>query len=140
MQQVAGDVILNDAAEKMWALEIKVEREQRTGNVFLETWSNKNLEDRQSYASRGSTMGWMYTEIADILMYYFLDTDYVYIFNFWKLKRWAFCGDNPRIFDFPEKPQSRYSQLNDTWGRCVRTRAVLHKELYPTPVRVRVLS
>ena len=119
LQQVTGDAIFN-ADDRMWSVEIKAEK-KHTGNLFLETWSNRNLEDRNSHASRGMNPGWMCKIRADLLWYYFLDVDKLYIFDFFKLKRWAYgCGDKkPRLFDFPEKRQEAYDQLNDTLGRVV---------------------
>ena len=64
-----------------------------------------------------ATLGWMYTLNADLLLYHFVKDDRLYKIPFQKLKRWAF--HDRRIFDFPERRQSKYSQLNDTWGRCV---------------------
>ena len=38
-----------------------------------------------------------------------------------RLQHWAFGIDGRpgRIYDFPERPQRRYAQLNDAWGRIV---------------------
>ena len=103
----------------MRSLEIKVERHW-TGNLFLETWSNLNLADRDSHYERGSTPGWLVTSRADLLLTYFLDNDDLVTVPFLRLKRWAFSsGPQGGVYAWPEKPQGRYGQLNDTWGRCV---------------------
>ncbi len=103
----------------MRSLEIKVERHW-TGNLFLETWSNLNLADRDSHYERGSTPGWLVTSRADLLLTYFLDTDDLVAVPLLRLKRWAF-GSGPQggVYAWPEKPQGRYGQMNDTWRRSV---------------------
>ena len=119
LQRCYGDVFMNTDADTLRGLEIKVERHW-TGNLFLETWSNRNLEDRDSHHERGSTPGWMVTSRADLLLFYFLDTDDLVSVPMLRLKRWAF-GSGPQggAYAWPEKQQGRYGQPNDTWGRCV---------------------
>ncbi len=119
LQRSFGDVFMNMDADTLRGLEIKVERHW-TGNLFLETWSNRNLEDRASHHERGSTPGWLVTSRADLLLFYFLDTDDLITVSMLRLKRWAF-GSGPQggVYAWPEKQQFRYGQRNDTWGRCV---------------------
>lgn len=124
LQESVGDVLVNIGDdEKLFAIELKAER-RHTGNLFLETWSNKNLNTRNSHAERGGNPGWMWKIRADILLYYFLDTDLLYSIDVLHLKRWAFGymreGErvDGRLYDFEEK-LVRCDQLNDTWGRCV---------------------
>jgi hypothetical protein len=116
LQATVGDVLMNRNGN-VYGLEVKVEQ-VRTGNFFLETWSNKKFEPRKQ--------GWMYTLLADIFWYYFLDADELYSMDFRRLWRWAFEQPSRvigsglgRLFDFPEKPQRKVEQLNQTWGRCV---------------------
>lgn len=120
LQEELGDVLVNTSESTIYSAEIKVEQ-RHTGRLFLETWSNRNLEDKASHAERGSNPGWLFKLRADLLLYYFLDSDDLYTIPLFRLKRWAFgSGDERgRLYDFPEKPQSRYRQLNDTWGRIV---------------------
>lgn len=121
IQESMGDVLFNTDKDKIWAVEIKIEQEH-TGNLFIETWSNKNLNNEQSHADRGCNPGWLYKLRADLLMYYFLDTDDLYVIDVYPLKRWAFCGGpdgGGNIWAYREVPQGRYSQANDTWGRLV---------------------
>lgn len=134
IQEVIGDVIWNDRNGRMWTVEIKAEEENNFGNLFLETWSNRNLEDPDSHARRGSNAGWLFKVQGDLLFYYFIKCDSLYIFNVLGLKRWAFgYGENQgRIYQYREKPQSKYSQRNDTWGRCVPI-SVLISEVSPKP-------
>lgn len=108
LQSSVGDALLNSKSGDVVAIEYKVEAENKHGNFFLETWSNKN-EDR-------AKLGWMFTLDADYLWYYFFASDELYIIDFQKLKTWA-TGD--RFKDFAEKPQSKYTQRNSTFGRCV---------------------
>ena len=71
LQETVGDAILNDVDGMMWTIELKAE-EKHTGNLFLETWSNKNLDNKLSHAERGSNPGWLQKLSADLLLYYFI--------------------------------------------------------------------
>lgn len=148
LQEVVGDALMNTDSETVWSVEIKAEV-RFTGNIFLETWSNRNLEDRRGHAGRGSNPGWFIKTGSDLLFYHFLDSDKLYIFDIFKLKQWAFRtpsknlktglmpDDFPqRICDFPEKQQGKYRQMNDTRGRIVpiellRNEGVPFKLLHP---------
>lgn len=134
LQQTCGDLLFNDRGGRLWGVELKAEEDFR-GNLFLETWSNRNLEDPQSHANHGSNPGWLLKLRADLLFYHFLDADALYILNLFSLKRWAFRTQSKRrseranrlppepmvgrIWDFPEREQKKRVQLNDIWGRCV---------------------
>lgn len=113
LQKSVGDVISNTPTGKVIGIEMKIEQ-KTTGNLFLETWSN-----RQHF-----TVGWMFNLNTDFLFYYFLDTRKLLICSFRKLRRWAFIGNDTNgfsgnIYKYPEKKQRVREQLNDTWGRCV---------------------
>lgn len=120
IQEAMGDLLYNRSG-RLFAVEVKVEAENRHGNLFLEVWSNRNLEDRDSHAERGSNPGWMFKIRADLLFYYFLRSDELYIADVFKLKRWLFGhGEAPGALPrFAPKRQSKYQQRNDTWGICV---------------------
>lgn len=149
LQETCGDLLLNDRRDRLWGIELKAE-EEFTGNLFLETWSNLNLRDPQSHADRGSNVGWMFKTRADLLFYHFLSHDLLVIVNLFALKRWAFDGASRRtslragriaagplrgrLWDFPEREQGKYRQMNDTWGRCVPL-AVLEAEIAVKPQR-----
>lgn len=150
LQAEYGDVLFNSDADTIWSVELKAE-EKFTGNLFLEVWSNRNLESRRSYAERGSKVGWLYSTRADYLFYHFLDRDELYIFNLHRLKVWCFVqmGEHAlgpgRLWEWPEKPQSRYEQFNDTRGRIVPIAVLMHDiagkmlrpkqiELFPQPL------
>jgi hypothetical protein len=140
LQESVGDILFNREGS-VFSIELKAE-ERHTGNLFLETWSNKNLEDAGSHAERGSNPGWLIKVKADLLFYYFLDTDQLYILSVLALKRWAFgYRDNPGKLhsagwdgkpSYPEIRQAKYFQMNDTWGRLVPV-AVLMRNLSPAP-------
>lgn len=120
LQLIVGDVLFNDRHERLWAVELKIEQ-RYTGNLFIETWSNRNTESRASHAERGCNRGWLDHCRADLILYYFIDTDDLFVIDLFKLKQWAFgTGENgPNIHRFPEKKQMRYDQKNDTWGRLI---------------------
>lgn len=123
-QESFGDAILRAKDGSARSVEIKCE-DRHTGNLFLETWSNKNLDSRDDYSRYGPNPGWLMTSRADLLFYYFLDVDRLYVIDMLKLKRWAFghyqgkYQRGGRISDFREEPQGKYVQANDTWGRLV---------------------
>lgn len=109
LQKLAGDYVVT-LAGKQYGLEIKAE-ERHTGNWYLETWSN--LPELNP--------GWMVTSRADWLAYFFCDVRVLYITNMRQLQSWAFGanGKPGQIYNYPEKQQSKYAQLNYTTGRVV---------------------
>jgi hypothetical protein len=120
LQETVGDVIFNSDKDRVWTVEIKIEQ-TFTGNLFLETWSNKNLDDRLNHAEHGSNPGWLIKLVSDLLFYYFIDTDDLFIIDVFKLQQWAFgSGQTPgRIYQYREVKQGKFNQKNDTWGRLV---------------------
>lgn len=119
-QRRFGDLLVATSANAVSSVEVKTER-RWTGNAFLEVWSNKNLNDRGNHIERGSTPGWLVTCRADVLALHFLDLDQVMFLPLFRLQQWAFGagGRKARIYDFPERQQRAYAQLNDSWGRVV---------------------
>lgn len=117
-QEQHGDVLFTDGGGRMRSVELKAER-KHTGNLFLETWSNRNFDDRESFLRLGSNPGWMCKLRADYLFYHFLDVDSLYILNLWNLQRWAFgCrGSKANIYRYPEVIQQQREQANSTVGR-----------------------
>lgn len=117
LQTTIGDVLFNPDRLTVMSIEVKAERKS-SSNLFLETWSNAARELTRQRA------GWMYTLDADWLFYYFATTDLLCTVDFQKLKQWAFEGQRAdgslgRLFDYPERLQSRNEQFNRTMGRCV---------------------
>lgn len=149
LQREVGDLLFNDSHGNVWSVELKAEQ-RFTGNLFLETWSNRNLADAMSHAERGCTVGWLVQCKADLLFYHFLDSDSLYVFSLLALKRWAFEAPSRRmrmaeagadgvrsellgrVYDFAEKAQHKYAQMNVTCGRIVPLR-VLEQECAPPP-------
>lgn len=119
LQDIVGDISAN-CENRIIGIEIKAEQ-HHTGNLFLETWGNRNLDSKSDHAERGSNTGWLFKTRADLLFYYFLDVDRLYILDMFRLKQWAFGGDgrDSHIYSFKEKPQGKYKQGNDTHGRLV---------------------
>jgi len=110
VQKYKGDAIILTVAGGKF-VELKAEKENIYGNLFIETWSNRSR----------FTQGWIFTTQADWLWYYFVSNKQLYHVVFQELKKWCFGieSNQGRIWDFPEKQQNKYSQLNDTWGRCI---------------------
>ena len=106
LQKYVGDVVL-----AVGSIEFKVEKSDKHGNLFLETWSNKSR----------FTPGWMYTTQADFLWCYFVAQRSLHEMKMKDLREWAFGVDNicGHVYSYPEKRQRKYTQLNDTWGWCV---------------------
>lgn len=132
IQRICGDAILtNKDTQNMETVEIKgvdayyepgrddeqSRRERRYGSMFLEVWSNRNLENKRSYYERGMTAGWMQTLRCDYLLYVYLRNNVMWAIPWWTLMRWAW-RDN-RLMKFPMTDQKDCDQLNDTWGVLV---------------------
>lgn len=136
LQQIVGDVLFNARTNgRCYAVEVKAEA-RWTGNLFLEVWSNRNLNDRDNHARLGSNPGWMFKLQSDLLFYYFCDVDRLIVLDMFALKRWAFGfnGREPRIQEFRFVQQGKRTQPNDTCGYLVPVN-ILRVEL-ETPVRV----
>lgn len=153
LQGEVGDIMLNKrGSNKLLSVELKSER-THTGNLFLETWSNKNLENMQHRADYGMNPGWLHKSRADLLFYYFLDTDQLYIAQMFALQRWAFGSRSSpqanlyasRLADptarieyfedwYPEVFQKKYAQTNDTWGRLVPVKTLMRNMEPPMKV------
>ena len=109
-QQNFGDLIVKKD-KSIYFIDLKTENEDKYGNFFLETWSNK----------KRNTTGWFPPEVgvkADFVYYIFLQQKILYILDLPKLRKWAFEEGNIRRY--AEKMQHKFDQLNDTWGRCVK--------------------
>lgn len=118
LQLRVGDAMVNRDGD-IFGVEFKIERADKHGNFFLETWSNRSRFNR----------GWLDHLDTDVLLYFFMEDGKLYSIPFQRLKKWAF-GDSQRdgrIYDFPERKQSKYRQMNDTWGRCVPIKVVIQE-------------
>lgn len=117
LQVKYGDVFLNSSASgEFVSVELKAER-VHTGNLFIETWSNRRTRRR----------GRLDHLDADLLFYFFLDSEMLYCIDLPGLQDWAF-GKDPglgHLQDFREVRQGCRVQHNDTWGRLVPVAVVL---------------
>lgn len=104
LQKIVGDFVVVQEGRKR-GVELKAEM-RFTSNLYLETWSNRPE----------LTPGWLWTSRAHWLMYYFNDTGALFVIDFPALQQWAADG---AIYKYPEVAQSKYSQLNYTFGRLV---------------------
>lgn len=126
LQETIGDVLFNHKKiGRMVSVEIKAER-RFTGNFFLESWSNLNAGDADSWEARGSNPGWLLKIHPTLFFYYFVEADRLYIIRAHRLFQWAFatpargsCVGANRIHDFRTVIQSKYAQMNDTHGHLV---------------------
>jgi hypothetical protein len=101
-QYTKGDCIVYDGDEK-YPVEVKTEKADKYDNFFIETWSHKQI----------GRPGWLYNLTTTRHIYYvFLRERLIYVLDFAKLKALDISG-------YEEKPQSKYEQDNDTWGRPV---------------------
>lgn len=138
LQQIVGDVLFNSRESgKVFGVEVKVE-ERWTGNLFLEVWSNRNLDNRDSHARLGSNPGWMLKLQSDLLFYYFLDADRLVVLDVFALKRWAFGrdGQGGHIHEHRQAVQTKRAQMNSTVGHVVPVKTLIDE----METRVRVLN
>ncbi len=83
-------------------LEVKAEAHE-TGNVFIETWSNREA---------GRVGGCTTSRSATCCCTTVLDSGNAYVMQFHKLR-------NLDLSAWPEVKQSRYDQSNESWGRLL---------------------
>ncbi len=120
-QRTSGDfrIIKDDEALNV---EVKIE-EKWTGNLFLETFSNRS---REWYKD-----GWIYYCKADILLYYFLDVGILLSISLKQLQDWA-VFEKDGMFDLPHVAQTKRKQRNATWGRIVPVEHLKKQEIQIT--------
>lgn len=131
LQERMGDGIFNTRKGQTYSVEIKAEKKDRD-RLFLEAFSNRNLEDRRNHYERGINPGWMFKLTASLLLYHLLAPDKLFVFDFFKLRRWAFGygATRGRIWTHDLCKQKEHDQLNDTWGWCVPTDVLGHEVGY----------
>jgi hypothetical protein len=114
LQRTLGDFTITQNTQKR-SVELKAEQ-RFTGNLFLEVWSNRPAR----------TLGWLYTSRSDLLAYYFCDRRDLYVFSLPALQDWCFgVGEKDgNIYRYPEKHQSKYNQLNFSFGRVTPIEAI----------------
>lgn len=119
--QQYGDILMSTESDKYMTIDLKIES-RFTGNFFIETWSNKSRFNQ----------GWVYKCRSDRIFYYFLDKpEVLYSIVTEKFKEWLFAsvGNKPRLFSFSEVKQSKYDQMNDTWGVIIPVEAALSSNI-----------
>ena len=108
IQRLIGDGAFESNGELV-SVEFKVES-RFTGNLFLETWSNRSR----------FKLGWLYTCQSDLLAFYFRDAADLYAMRTHALKAWVFGTDEERHrgnrHQLKEVKQRKTEQRNDTWG------------------------
>jgi len=128
LQATVGDAIVNTDERTFWTVEVKTEQ-RYTGNLFIETWSNRDFK-----------RGWLFSLRADLLLYYFLDRDELYILPLPRLQAWASDGDieSARLMQFRLVAQKARKQLNETCGHIVPLsvlrREVGYRLVYPSQI------
>lgn len=115
LQKHYGDIFVNNSVGDLILIDLKIEKVNKFGNFFLETYSNKETEGD----------GWFWYSGVDYIVYGFLDSCEFYIIPFKELCRWA--SENHRLENFKEKEQKKYKQYNDTWGRPVPIKVIMEE-------------
>lgn len=123
-QRTFGDLCAATPDGRSLWIDFKVEQSHKHGNLFIEEWSNR----------RQGNPGWLHKIECDWIMYYFYEEKILYCFKKAELCNWAFytksrCEPEKlyRILDFPNKPQGKHKQKNDTWGFCVPSKVILEE-------------
>lgn len=106
LQLTRGDYTIRRDG-KLLFVEHKAEEEDKSGNLFLETWSNRTR----------FTPGWMMKCRPHLFWYHFLAQRAIYEMPAEKLFHFAFVQG--RLWGYREVRQSKRPQANDTWGRLV---------------------
>jgi len=124
--QQYGDIFVQLGNGQMETIELKTEKENKYGNLFIVIWANK---PRGTFEGRS---GWLYTSKADVLLYTFLDTKEIFRANFKELKEWV----EERKDEFEEKVNWKNTQHNIIVGRVIPIKRLLQEgilEQIPSP-------
>lgn len=105
-QREAGDLLVQIDGRAFQTVELKFER-KFTGNLFVETWSNK---------SSGAS-GWLLTCKSDRLLYVFLDARRMFSLTPATFRGWVESNVDAR--KWKQVRQHKYTQTNDTYGVLV---------------------
>ena len=114
-----GDIFVQLKNGQMETIELKTERANKHGNLFIVVWA-----DKPSGTNPGRS-GWLYTSKADVLLYTFLDPKEIYRAEFPKLKRWFEDHES----EFEEKVNWKNSQKNVIVGKVVPIKRLLMEGL-----------
>jgi hypothetical protein len=105
-QRTIGDLIVETPRGKT-TVELKIE-ERFTGNLFIETWSNREF----------GKPGWLYTSQSDSIVFYFRDQDKLFGMSLASLKNWLLNQRDGTLDQFPQVRVKR-SGPNDTYGHII---------------------
>jgi hypothetical protein len=108
-QSYYGDYLCVLKDEKVF-IEVKAEVKNKYNNFYLETWSNKP-----------QNIGWFKKCKADVILYHFLEDNVIYLFDLVLAQKFIKNSDGV----YPEKPQSKYSQMNKAYGLCVPINVIM---------------
>jgi hypothetical protein len=106
-----------DKLDRLLTLEVKTER-KHTGNLFIETWSNKTPD------AEWRRDGWILTLSTDLIAFAFLDVEAFYLIDFRALRDWCLDG---AMYLYPERSPAASlegRQKNHTIGHIVPVREV----------------
>lgn len=112
-QRTWGDYLLTLRTGEVVSVEVKTEAKW-TGNLFLESWSNRTAEGKYRRD------GWLLTLHADVLLYLFLDAGAAVTLRVPDLRKWAL--DDGNLYRYKETAVKRSlegEQLNMTVGFLV---------------------
>ena len=117
LQKLYGDFVIRYKGENCKFVELKVEKENKYENLFLESWSNR----------KWLSPGWIQTCKANLLWYFFLKEKHLISVDFESLKDWLY--QEQQIDKYQEKRQCKNEQANDTYGYCVPIKHLREAEL-----------
>jgi len=114
-----GDIFVQLKNGQMETIELKTERANKHGNLFIVVWA-----DKPSGTNPGRS-GWLYTSKADVLLYTFLSPKEIYRLEFQPFKRWF----EDHVDEFEEKVNWKNSQKSVIVGRIVPIKRILKEGL-----------
>ena len=117
LHKQCGDIYVQKKDGVSFTVEAKVDEVgHKTGNFFLEEWSNTDP----------LTHGWMHYCQAEYLAYYFSQNKMLYVMDFKELRNWAFVTKDEKtnvyggeMRRYPTRSQEKYVQLNKPQGHIV---------------------
>lgn len=105
-QRTIGDLIV-ETTRGTTTVELKIE-ERHTGNIFIETFSNREF----------GKLGWLHTSQSDYIIFYFRDQDRLYGMSLPSLRHWL-LNQKDGTLDRYREIRVKSSHPNDTYGRPV---------------------
>ena len=119
-QMHCGDCRLIGRDKREFNVEVKFELQQASKNLFIETYSNRK---------RGKP-GWYHNlDECDFLYYGFHSPVVMYVVKMPMLRAFDIMG-------YPEVPQTKNEQPNDTWGRLVPRQVLIDAKIIRKVIRL----